>query len=90
MSDELRRGWEVFVYWKRKYEAKQKELAQVQEENRVNRECLKLAIDALEAINALKWEVETKWLKMHVDSALNEIEVCLVQLEGSIHLTIGQ
>ncbi len=62
-------------------EAIQQKLEQVQEENRVNRECLKLAINALEAINALKWEVETKWLKMHVDSALNEIETRLAQRE---------
>ena len=79
MSEETRRGQEVFIYWKRKYGVIQQELEQLQEENCVNRECLKLTIGALEAISALEWEVETKWLQMHVGSALDEIERLLAE-----------
>lgn len=67
--------------WQRHYHASQRALTQALHENRVRDECLKIAMEALKAIKVLKWNVSTRWLKIHAASALDEIEQHLAELE---------
>lgn len=68
-------------YLKHVYEASQQALEMALRENRVREECLQTAIGALEAIKVLKWYVSMRWLKIHIASALDEIETRLAELE---------